>query len=225
MAIEFDGVSFVEFNSWPNPGATGQVSFSFWFIPTNIASGTQRLFGAETHMEMRMSSSGQMFTDIFEPPTPTGSNTTFVNNVLYHIVSQGDGAADEHRLYVNGVFDSEELAATGTIVGGSTFQVGFRPGGTATQEFEGFIEDLRSYNRILSAEEAQTLFAARGRDGITDGLTMRLIFNEQPPNTTLLTTHPKELTGTMGVNSVTGTPVYRVSRGLSFKRRMVRRPL
>jgi hypothetical protein len=60
--------------------------------------------------------------------------------------------------------------------------LGNRPDGS--QPYDGSLEDIRIYNRNLSAAEMATIYAARGRDGILGGLVSRWFLNEGAPGTT-----------------------------------------
>ncbi len=50
--------------------------------------------------------------------------------------------------------------------------------------FDGIMDDVRVYNRNLSAAELQTIYAARGRDRILDGLVGRWLMREKAPGAT-----------------------------------------
>ncbi len=52
---------------------------------------------------------------------------------------------------------------------------------------QGKFEDMRLYDRALSAKEAQILYNARGHDGIVDGLVAHWRFLEDAPGKTIVT--------------------------------------
>ena len=215
MAVQFDGVSYIDWAGWPVPsGATGTVTVCCWIMPTNIG-GTQRLWGSETHMEVRLNGAGALLNDIFEGVPPS---TTFnlVNNTVYHVAVTGDANTNTAQTYINGVLDVQYFAATGGTVG-TTLRIGNRTGAPVGNSYEGLMEDWRSYNRVLTPAEITTIYATRGVDGIVDGCTARVLFNENAPG--LTTSAPVDLSNTgMTVNSLTGTPIYAPSLGLKLRR-------
>ncbi len=98
----------------------------------------------------------------------------------------------------------------------NNFTVGARSDGT--QVPDGTIEDARAYNRALSAEEMQTIYAARGSDGIVDGLVSRWLLNEGAPGTNPSGTNIIDVGGGGNTMTAVGTTTYSGSR-LSFRRR------
>jgi len=98
------------------------------------------------------------------------SNTVFVNNVWYHIafVYLGDGSTP--RLWING---AEETSLTTWLVAGDALNgftdsntiltIGEEEGFTDTNKyFPGQIDEVRIYNRTLSATEVADLYARTG---------------------------------------------------------------
>lgn len=88
-------------------------------------------------------------------------------------------------------------AASALSVGGIDF------GGIA--DWQGRLTDMRLYNRILTDEEAFTIYESEGIDGIVEGLVRRYPLREGPPGATV--TAPRDLTGN-SVAAVANAPVY-----------------
>jgi len=88
-----------------------------------------------------------------------------------------------YELFIDGILNkggllSGSLTSTaGVLIGGRhdlhTGDFGYLLTGDAA--------DVRAYNRVLSAEEHETIYACRGSDGIVDGLVGRWPLNEGPP--------------------------------------------
>lgn len=94
---------------------------------------------------------------------------------------------------------------TDIIIGKSSKDIG------GTAGFDGMIDDFRGYNRSLSDEEIQTLFASRGKDNISDGLLFRYRFQEDSFGQTVSTAADfiKDDTGQLNLTSNgVGTPEY-----------------
>lgn len=213
MGLAFDGVDQdVVFSSWTPPAST--VAFSFWVIPRAFP-GTIRIFGSATHMEVRFNGSGQMFNDIYEDPGGGASATTFSIGQLYHVVAQGDAVADVNELFVDGVLDLTNSSATqGTI--GTALHIGSRVGvGFANVDFF----DFRVYGRELTPAEVSTIHAARGGDGIVDGLLNRWLMNEGAPGAAA--SGAGSIVDQLGADSGTpnNSPVYTAEAGINGLRR------
>jgi hypothetical protein len=83
------------------------------------------------------------------------------NNTWVHLFFTYDGAAI--RAYVNGVLAST-LAATGPVLDNTDpFAIGARGGDGSWTRFKGKIDDVRIYDRALSAQEVQTLYSGPGQ--------------------------------------------------------------
>ncbi|MDP2703688.1 MAG: LamG domain-containing protein, partial [bacterium] len=84
------------------------------------------------------------------------STTTLSDNVWYHLVGTYDGA--NSRLYVNGVQEDSD-AQTCTLFNSVTAASIGRPGAyTSAISFNGQIDDVRVWNRALSATEVMVLY-------------------------------------------------------------------
>ena len=82
--------------------------------------------------------------------------------------------------------------------------------------FDGYIDDLRVYNRALPLDEIQAIFACKGTDGIVYGLQNRWLFNENQLGAVV--TSITDIIG--GYNGTPGnSPTYEES-SLKFRRRI-----
>jgi hypothetical protein len=78
-----------------------------------------------------------------------------VTNNWYYVAGTYDGAYA--RLYINGNFNNQ-AAGTGSI---STSALPLTIGGGSGINFNGLLDDVRIYNRALSAAEIQALYNAQ----------------------------------------------------------------
>jgi hypothetical protein len=93
-------------------------------------------------------------------------NTTLVAGQWYHVAATWDGA--NVRIYVNGVLDNTPAARSGTIgIDTRSLYMGGRSGGT--DMFDGHIQDIRLYNRSLTAAEVAKLAALNGYWKFSEG--------------------------------------------------------
>jgi hypothetical protein len=95
--------------------------------------------------------------------------------------------------------------------------IGNRPDGS--QPYDGNVEDVRIYDRNLSAKEMNEIFQAKGRDGIINGLVSRWMMNEAAPG---VTPSGSDSVKDMGPGRNHGTPsganIYTASQ-LAWRRR------
>jgi len=135
------------------------------------------------------------------------SNTVIHPGHLYHVVctrASGGNAA----IYINGASDNTNTDHDGSPSAG-TLNIGFR---TGLNYYNGFIDDVRIYNRVISAAEVKTIYETFGCDGIADGLIHRWTFNEEEEGDTASGVGSVKDRGTSGLNmTATNTPEYRAS--------------
>lgn len=107
------------------------------------------------------------------------SNITLSSaNVLYHIAATYNSANGDNSIYVNGVLDIANITGTGSALANNTIYIGSNNG--ATEWADGYYEDYRIYNRILTADEILSIYTSRGADRIYNGLIHRWLMREVP---------------------------------------------
>ena len=123
-------------------------------------------------------------------------------NTWYHICGVRDSAAGLLRVFVNGVEENTAAAGAAPVNTTQALQIGRSAVGGGSRYFEGMIEDVRIYNRTLTASKIANIFNAKGKDKNIDGLQRRWMMQE---NTTQATATGA---GTVvdKVNGITGTP-------------------
>ena len=166
-AYQFDGKSsYIEMVRPLSEFTSG--SFSVWITAPLVGFTQGIFFEGDT-------ASGFDFALYFESATPTdGPNLIFntkdnagLNYVFgprdttrwFHVVGVADAARNRREMWIDGA-----LIASGPFSGSANvgrhykLQVGrFADGGQATHYFKGKIDDLRIYNRALSADEIEAL--------------------------------------------------------------------
>lgn len=123
--------------------------------------------------------SGGKFTTIFRNAAGTGNETVSTTdspspNTWYHVVAtvlEPKGSAQaEAMIYVNGVLDSGANANTYTTVylATNTVFIGCRPNasGVLNSPFEGTIDEVRIYDRALTASDVAQLYANQAFTGV-----------------------------------------------------------
>lgn len=119
---------------------------------------------------------------------------TFVHYTYTCTVSSngaGTAGTQTHSLYINGLLNNTatnalQVAGVPTMVYLNGYPVA--SGTTGAESNNTGIDDVLYYNRILSANEIQTIYNAFGqRDGIVYGLIARFDFNELPVGSSVST--------------------------------------
>ena len=168
-ALQFDGTGFVSIPSSSTLAINGNaISFGAWYYHTASANGfilgktvsdyTYMMGlnqGAQQFM-VYLQVGGQLKTLSFPNSVPDGL-TKYVNTWVHFFVTY-DGTTI--RAYVNGV-EAANQAASGTITSNSdAFAIGARGGDGSWAKFNSKIDEVRVYNRALSAQEVATLAGA-----------------------------------------------------------------
>ncbi len=103
-------------------------------------------------------------------------------DILWHHILFTWSSGNVIRFFIDGVEDTPtgaDAAQTGSLTGLNTVRIGQGgKSGSPTFSYDGLIEDVRVYNRVLSDAEIETLAAARGVDRIVDGLVARWMLDE-----------------------------------------------
>jgi len=120
-----------------------------------------------------------------DPASNLNGAGTFTTGLWHHVAGTYDCVSKDMIIYIDGVLYQSGTAANAT---GSAFAATNSKdaalGGEATASapfWDGKIEDARIYGRVLSAAEVETIYAARGADGIVFGLQARFPLSELAP--------------------------------------------
>ena len=82
------------------------------------------------------------------------SNTPINDDVYHHVVLTRDATSGEYKIYIDGILDKSGTTGTGVI--GSTFSSLGRI--EAGAYFQGFLDEVKIYDRVLSDGQVQRLF-------------------------------------------------------------------
>jgi len=159
QALSFDGVDdYVDCGDIAATEGIGALTIEAWFYANSFGTNDgivgKRQSGVDDSWGV-MTGTGNVIQ--FRTWTSAGavlmsSNTALLTNTWHHIVAIYDGV--DMRIYRNGVLDSTPSAQTGNIIAGdSSVWIGayYDIGNT----FDGLIDEVRIYNRALSADEIQ----------------------------------------------------------------------
>jgi hypothetical protein len=145
----------------------------------------------------------------------TGSITTTTTAAIAvstwtHLACSYDGT--DGRMYINGVQDGTPVALAGTLFGTTVaLNLARRSGGGGA--YDGMLDDVRIYDRAMSAAEIATVYASRGNDGILHGLVARYLMREASVGTAATVAGSvKDLTKNSLHLNPSASPVYAESR-------------
>ncbi len=148
--IIFDGVDDCVRIPYNNIGGT--LTYSLW-TKSSISGGGYRMF---SYMSTLLQLAGNDIT--FFPNTISGSITTkpytVVNDVWYNIIITHTGTTTE--IFVNGVSLGSNVDQAINTVDGNTNVIGAYF--TMGNYYNGSIDEVRIYNRALSADEIKRLY-------------------------------------------------------------------
>lgn len=231
MPLNFDGVSHVVWNpvaaGTPLAAMSGDFSVMCWISPVGI----QKIFAS---MSSRAFKDGSNNFSTFQ--VSNGTPRAFI--VFFSAGSAGLGFTQSSLLagwnhvaavrvgstvsgYLNGVLQGSGINGSAiTAAAGLKFVLGGDRVELNTFKWTGLIDDVRWYDRALSAAEIQTIYGVRGVDGIVDTLVNRMQLKEQAPGATPGAGAVKDVSGSQLGGSVTvGAPAYG-DGVLRFRRRV-----
>lgn len=190
---------------------SGNTTLSIWDGAANRCHRMSASTGP-TEMRARISNTGA-------DQNSTSSSTALSLAVWYHMALMYDGT--DLEFWLDGVLDATSVQAGSLFASTGRFAIGGQHGGGNTCDADH--ADVRVYNRIMSPEEMQTIFAARGHDGIVNGLELRAPLNEGALGVLVSAVNPIDIgPAKVGYFGEFGAPVpsYVQDGGLSHRKRV-----
>lgn len=164
QALNFDGIN--DYVQMGPRDVTGTVSVSAWIYLTalgldqkilgnqNDSSGGYKLgVYTDNKIEFEIRDTGNNA----DSNRAIGGGTVLSTGRWYHVVGVYDDVNDRIATYVNGSLDRESLAATRVLSNSGNVVIGKEPFMGAFY-WNGRIDDVRIYNRVLSAQEIKNLY-------------------------------------------------------------------
>lgn len=218
MGVLLNGSSWIQSTVAYNRPSTDH-TVSYWLRLDNN-SAVRRPFGHTGAWEARTSSgSNNLTSDYLQSGTLNVVPLTL--GTFNHVCFVQDVTNGIRLGYVDGVLQSTVNPASFAGGQNANLSLGVTAGGSG-QGWFGAIDDVRVYDRVLSAEEIQTIYACRGTDGIFDSLSLWYQLNEGSEGAAV--TGPLQSIGQAGAGApdlvtVTGSPVYNYDAGIKYRRR------
>jgi hypothetical protein len=182
------GTQYVDCGSHADFNLTSQVTLSAWVYPSRAADTTHECYitkGDTSYALKETNTNGNVEFFIYNSGTWTSAQVTgrtaSNNNTWYHLAGTYDGA--NIKIYLNGVLTAT-TAYTGPIgTNAANVNIGRDADGGGRRYYRGRIDDVRIYNRALTAEEVQALLVSNqasvpvpgngATDVARDGQTLR----------------------------------------------------
>lgn len=231
MSIEFDKTQSQYlaaanvFQTLRGNAASAEASLSFWIKSTQVTAQTDdwkspHLSGYEQSgggdcMWGGLNNNGQ--SDI---SWATGQNfriettTAYNDGEWHHILQTIKRVGGEAKVYIDGVLEDSRSGGTLNVTGQTFNRLGMLQNGSTDPYLDAEVEDVRIFDRALTAEEAAAL-AARGRGCfIADGLVSSYAMGEGAPGVTVTGTDAVKDDTNANACTPNGTtnPVYRESQ-------------
>ncbi|MBU4348652.1 prepilin-type N-terminal cleavage/methylation domain-containing protein [Patescibacteria group bacterium] len=165
--LTFNGTdNYVDVNSLDNyPNGKGYLTLSVWVKFTTSQNGKQIIgwWYGQNNMLKVVNDKVYFYIDADDAlgVTHADSNSVLNDGNWHHIVGTYDKDAGSNNtlLYVDGAVQTIKDTTTGTMVSTSKFNIGsMNDSGVGTYNFEGSLEDVRIYDRALSASEITQLY-------------------------------------------------------------------
>jgi PKD repeat protein len=192
-AYGFDD-SWVQLDDYPN--LDDEITISAWIYTTDNTESGQRIFVDDASntggYALSLADSGNTGTVRFYSrgvdPVSLDTGNVIENNRWYHVTAVANTTSNERRIYVNGTLEASDTddgysGTWGTDSGAASIG-GEVPGGETENRFNGRIDEVRVYNRTLSATEVGTLNRTGYNGTLTTG-TRTLTYEVTPSELSL----------------------------------------
>ncbi len=132
---------------------TNNITLSAWINPTSLAGGADTIISKQNNYSFHIVANKLRF---FNGSSMDDTGASISTGVWTHVaVSISNSAV---TFYQNGQFSSS-VPLTGSLTANTQpLDIGFYPGGDASHDFNGKIDEARVYNRVLSPAEVSQLY-------------------------------------------------------------------
>jgi hypothetical protein len=164
QGLKFDGVNdYVNLGSNSTLDQNGQMSISAWIKPSIVTVGTMdiicnRATNGDYCLELNRTAGRLTMVWSNSVVSTNDAGATLLQNKWYHVVMVRSGSAGAWTVtyYINGVVGDADVTSTNPDGTNVSTNIGANNG--SSQFFNGLIDDVRIYNRALSATEVLQLY-------------------------------------------------------------------
>ena len=163
QALKFDGVNdYVNAGNGASLNITDAITLSAWVKIIGAQPTYARIIAKSWvyYLQIDTNNTAVLGFQDGQPWIGVLGSRVLSDNTWYHIVGTYDknGGATNGRIYINGVLDNTLTSTQPIQTVGSSVLIGAHSGGLPG--FHGLIDEVRVYNRSLSATEIQQLYNA-----------------------------------------------------------------
>jgi hypothetical protein len=131
---------------------SGPITISMWVNTNFIPTSNQQFFASiNNSYQFYILSSGQIYGDILNGSDNALTTSPISTGQWYNIALVGNGSTGNMYIYLNGVSVSSRASASPKS-GATSVSIG-------ETRFDGLIDDVRIYNRALSAAQIAAMYA------------------------------------------------------------------
>jgi len=179
----------------------------------------RRPFGNTGLWEARTTGSGGGTATLISDYLQSGilGHVILTIGTMHHVAFVQNVSGSQRLAYLDGVLVNIVNNAFFSGTQNGLVRIGTSPG-NINQEWFGVIDDIRVYDRVVPADEIQTIHACRGRDCIMDSLALWYPMNEGAVGTIPGTAVERVQGGGLNATVSGGSPVYNYDAGLTYRR-------
>ncbi|OGZ26854.1 MAG: hypothetical protein A2365_03795 [Candidatus Nealsonbacteria bacterium RIFOXYB1_FULL_40_15] len=181
FSLQFDGID--DYLSVPNASSLqiiGNLTVSFWAYPANISKGRQnplgKAYGGEFNFTMetngRLTYYHGSAKNNTSPYMSCSASNIFSNNTWVHVMAVRNISDKTVKIYKNGVLATTCSYTIDPSASSRPLTIGYEYAGY----WQGLLDEIRIYNRILSNQELQNLYSGFSENDY--GLAVDLHLNE-----------------------------------------------
>lgn len=206
VVLDFDGSDYIDVGAANVTDITGPITVSAWFLNNqalNYHAIVAKDDGTNRNYQLYIDNSDYLAFAVFQSGSfyeGNGGDNSVSTGVLYHGVGTYDGA--EAAAYLDGIKQINTDALTGPIDNDPVnLHIGQR--GDSALRFNGYISDVRIYNRALSAGEAWQLYDPQTRWQLYEPIPRLFPVGAPPAGVATLSINVSE---SVGVTELVGSP-------------------
>lgn len=135
-----------------------QGTIVFWINPA-LSKSKERILGAGGDYEVWLRGNGELKNELFDNGSSTiGTGPGALNaNEWNHVATTYDSTTTTVEIYLDGELSVAGTAEVPSTPIQTTLLLGHRAGAAAGEHYEGLLDDLRIYDRVLSEAEVNAL--------------------------------------------------------------------
>ena len=144
-----------------DPPDAGTVAY---WVKLTKGNGTYRCIGGHDAFESYFEKGGKVTNQFFAADSAyLGSKGKVKPGTWCHVACTYDLASKQNAIYIDGSRDSESTGKADDDPGKITIVFGHRAGASKNQHFSGALDDVRIYDRVLSADDIRSLAERNGQ--------------------------------------------------------------